>query len=588
MKFRSADGDTEREELECTAIWQKYQQGVRRLQNIGLYAKTRKAYRFFEGDQWSGLESGGEAMPIYNIIQPVVEHKSASVAMNGMEICYTPLEYGDYNQAARACQALNRYAARQWELLKMDKLSWQAVKDACIAGDSYLYFYNKDLGAQVIDNASIYFADETSADIQRQPWIIIAERRFLRDVKREARENGLSQQEIDGIGADQDTDQLLGEDARKNQALEEQRCTSLLYMSRNEEGVVQICRSVKSVIYQKDVLLQAKDKRNGQPLGRGMTLYPVAGLVWVKKKGSARGVGEAGPLIANQIEINKMLARRLMNAKLTAFGRLVYNSDRVLNPDGVNKVGTPIRVKGIEASRVTDLVAYLHPSPMSQDAKNLTDEMISQTRDLAGAGDAALGQINPENASGAAIIAVRDQAALPLNEQIADYKQLCEDVAAIWYELWATYHPMGMEIELPPPRTGPGEEAALPERESIPAEVLQQMRVNIRIDVSPANPYSKYAQEQALGALFQSQAISFEEYVEALDENAAAPKGKLREIVKRRQEQAAAQAEAMQATVSTPAQDGGIPAGALQGIPAEYPEGLTTDRVTDQGAAPLL
>ena len=68
-------------------------------------------------------------------------------------------------------------------------------------------------------------------------------------------------------------------------------------------------RGVKNVIYQKDTLLQARDKRNNQPLGRGLTLYPVAGMVWVKKKGSARGVGEAGPLIANQIEINKMLAR---------------------------------------------------------------------------------------------------------------------------------------------------------------------------------------------------------------------------------------------------------------------------------------
>ena len=568
MKWRNTDGEAELGELDCTDIWKKYQQGVRRLQNIGLYAKTRKAYRFFEGDQWSGLESGGEMMPVYNIIQPVVEHKSASVAMNGMEICYTPLEYGqDYQQAAQACQALNRYAARQWELLKMDKLSWQVIKDACIAGDSYLYFYDRDLRAQVIDNASILFGDETSSDIQKQPWIIIAERRFLRDVKEDARKNGLSRQQIDSIGPDQDTGQLLGEDARKNQGLEDQRCTSLLYMSRNEQGIVQICRSVKNVIYQKDTLLQARDKRNNQPLGRGLTLYPVAGMVWVKKKGSARGVGEAGPLIANQIEINKMLARRLMNAKLTAFGRLVYNGDRVLNPEGVNKVGTPIRVKGLEASRVTDLVAYLHPSPMSQDAKNLTEELISQTRDLAGAGDAALGQINPENASGAAIIAVRDQAALPLNEQIADYKQLCEDVAAIWYDLWATYHPMGLETTLPP-LGKEGMEKEQPEVLSVPAEVLQQMRVNIRIDVSPANPFSKYAQEQALGALFQSQAISFEEYVEALDENAAAPKGKLREILKRRQQAAEQQTmEQMGAQVQVPA--GGMPAEVMQGIPAE-------------------
>lgn len=560
----------------ATEIWKKYRKGVEHHQRAGLYDKTRKAFRFFEGDQWAGVESGGEALPQYNIIQPVVEHKTASVAMNGMAINYSPMEYGDYQEAARACEVLNRYAARQWELLKMDMQGWAVIKEACIAGDSYLYFYDRDLRAQVIDNTNIYFGDETSADIQGQPWIIIAERRFVKDVRREAKANGVPQEQIELIGPDQDTGQLLGDDARKDSGLEDQRCTSLLYMAKNEAGVVSISRSVRDVVYQPDTLLQARDGRSGGYTGRGLTLYPVAGLVWIPRKNSARGVGEVGPLIPNQIEINKMLVRRLMNAKITAFGRMVYNSATVSNPESITQVGSAIEVRDVAAARVTDHVAYLHPSPMSQDAKNLTDEMISQTRDLAGAGDAALGQINPEQASGAAIIAVRDQAALPLNEQIADYKQFCEDVASVWYAIWVAYNPMGMVVELGEPSDNnrvqgattstqqaagpvpaqdfsmageiqgqPGLQQGVmgtPLRETIPAEVLQEMRVNIRIDVSPTSPYSKYAQEQALGTLFQAGAISFEEYVAALDENSSVPKAKLQEIIDKRQEQARQQA----------------------------------------------
>lgn len=317
-------------------------------------------------------------------------------------------------------------------------------------------------------------------------------------------------------------------------------------------------------------------------------------------------MGEVTPLIPNQIEVNKMLVRRLMNAKITAFGRMVYNKRTVANPESVAEVGSAIEVMDTPAARVTDHVAYLHPSPMSADAKNLTDEMISQTRDLAGAGDAALGQINPEQASGSAIIAVRDQAALPLNEQIAEYKQFCEDVAAIWFDLWVTYHPSGMEVELPPeeqpgllagmmpqgldigqgmgqtggmaagtPTAAPmgqmgqnaapmgqmGQSAAPmgqmpgmmmdapqePTKEMIPAEVLQQMRPSIRIDVSPVNPYSKYAQEQSLAGLFQAGAITFEEYVEALDEQASTPKQKLQEIIDRRMERQREQMQVQQA-----------------------------------------
>lgn len=572
--------DAEMEEIrtsdEATEIWKKYQQGVNHHNQINLYEKVRKAYRFFEGNQWHGLESDGEVMPQYNFIQPVVEHKAASVAMNGMAINYSPMEYGsDYQTAARACDVLNRYAARQWELLKMDKLGWAIIKDACIAGDSYLYFYDRNLHAQIIDGPNIYFADETSRDIQGQDWIIIAERRFVQDVRREAKENGLSQEKIDLIGPDSDTGQLLGDDARQNSQQEDKRCTSLLYMRKNKKGIVTISRSTQNVVYQPEEVMQGKEKESGEPAGKGMQLYPLAGLWWVPKKESARGVGEVTPLIPNQIEVNKMLVRRLMNAKITAFGRMVYNKRTVANPESVTEVGSAIEVQDVPAARVTDHVAYLHPSPMSGDAKNLTDEMISQTRDLAGAGDAALGQINPEQASGSAIIAVRDQAALPLNEQIADYKQFCEDVAAIWFDLWVTYHPSGMEVELPPEEQpgllagmmpqgldsgqGMGQTGGLaagtppaapmgqmpgmmmdaemePTKETIPAEVLQQMRPSIRIDVSPVNPYSKYAQEQSLAGLFQAGAITFEEYVEALDEQASTPKQKLQEIIDRRME----------------------------------------------------
>lgn len=593
--------DAEMEEIrtsdEATEIWKKYQQGVNHHNQIGLYEKVRKAYRFFEGDQWHGLESDGEVMPQYNFIQPVVEHKAASVAMNGMAINYSPMEYGsDYQTAARACDVLNRYAARQWELLKMDKLGWAIIKDACIAGDSYLYFYDRNLHAQMIDGPNVYFADETSRDIQGQDWIIIAERRFVQDVRREAKENGLTQEEIDLIGPDSDTGQLLGDDARQNSQQEDKRCTSLLYMRKNKEGIVTISRSTQNVVYQPEEVMQGKEKESGEPAGKGMQLYPLAGLWWVPKKESARGVGEVTPLIPNQIEVNKMLVRRLMNAKITAFGRMVYNKRTVANPESVAEVGSAIEVMDTPAARVTDHVAYLHPSPMSADAKNLTDEMISQTRDLAGAGDAALGQINPEQASGSAIIAVRDQAALPLNEQIAEYKQFCEDVAAIWFDLWVAYHPNGMEVELPPeeqpgllagmmpqgldigqgmgqtggmaagtPPAAPmgqiGQSAAPmgqmpgmmmdaemePTKEMIPAEVLQQMRPSIRIDVSPVNPYSKYAQEQSLAGLFQAGAITFEEYVEALDEQASTPKQKLQEIIDRRMERQREQMQVQQA-----------------------------------------
>ena len=184
-------------------------------------------------------------------------------------------------------------------------------------------------------------------------------------------------------------------------------------------------------------------------------------------------------------------------------------------------------MRDMQANAVTDIVSYLGAAPMSPDAQALAQELVQQTRDLAGAGDAALGQVNPEKASGAAIIAVRDQAALPLNEQIADFRQFVEDVASIWFELWAAYYPAELSRGI----------------YALSGEELRRLRVEIRIDVSPNSPYSRYAQEQALENLFQKGVITFEEYVAALDENAAAPKQKLEDIIQARKSQGQGQRE---------------------------------------------
>ena len=137
--------------------------------------------------------------------------------------------------------------------------------------------------------------------------------------------------------------------------------------------------------------------------------------------------------------------------------------------------------------------------------KNLSDELVTMTKDLAGAGDSATGSIDPTKASGTAIIAVRDQLALPLNEQIATYKQFVEDLAKLWYDIWVTYNPNGLTVEMEEEEGG----TSL----TIPAETLESLKVNVRIDVSQNNPYSKFAQEQSLESLFSMQAITFDEYM---------------------------------------------------------------------------
>lgn len=497
--------------MDNTEIWKRYERGVDIHNQRSLYTDTEKAYNFFEGRQWEGLQSGGEELPSFNIIQPIVEHKVASVSMNNMEIVYSSLDAGEFQKETQeVCAKLNKYAARQWELLKMDDKIWNINKEAAISGDAYLYFYDEDK-CQTISNTNIYFADEQSADIQGQKYIIIEERRFVDDVKKEAKENGISKSMIDLIVGDEDLDHQTNVDDEVKS--DTGRCTSLL-MFEKKNGYVVFSRSVRNVVYQPEKTVK-------------MEYYPIAGLVWSQKKNSSRGCGEVLPIVPNQIEVNKTLARRAMAVKLGAFPRLVYSEGKISNPSNIDKVGLSIAIKDAPATKVTDLINYLTPAQISPDAKNLTDELIQVTKELAGAGDAALGTINPEQASGTAIMAVRDQSLIPLNEQIQKFRQLIEDIARIWYSVWVAYNPQGLEITY----EENGENIA----EIIDPFILEEMNVHIKVDVSPANPFSKFAKEQAIDNLFGMGAITFEEYVDLLDDTSILPKSKLKEIIEKRQ-----------------------------------------------------
>lgn len=505
-------------------IWQLYQQGLDYFSKINLVDTTNQCHRMYTGDQWYGLNSGGENMPMFNVIKGIVKYKTAMVAQNTMSVAYSNMGSKD-ERTTKVCEALDEYFRKSWENAKMDSVSWRVVKRACIQRDSYLYFGTDDVSkAQIIPNVNIMLADEQNTNLQEQEYLIITERLPVNRVKEEAKKNKLKQDEIDNILSDEEKENQLGD---KNEVeSKDGKCLSLLFMYKDEQGIVHYLKMTKDVVYLKDTQVQSKDFQ-GEYTRQGLKSYPVANIIWEEVEGSARGCGEVQYLIPNQIELNKTLARRSLAIKQNAYGKLAYAAGTIDNPQDLDKVGTPIAINSHNANDIRNMITYLNPQTLSPDAKNFSDELISTTKELAGAGDSATGAINPEQASGSAIIAVRDQAALPLNEQIAMFRQFVEDIGRIWYDIWVAFNPQGITVTLT-------DEEGNEYEEMITAEELEALKINVRVDVSQNNPYSKYTREQALSNLFMQQQLSFEEYVEALDKDSNIPKDKLEDIINKR------------------------------------------------------
>lgn len=534
----------------CTDIWNKYNRSHDYMLKKGIISKTDKYWKFYLGDQWTGLKKGNEELPTMNMIKPIVKYKVSTISQNAMIANYSDASANEGAEHQEIYRELNRRFAQSWEKAKMTDVCWRNNKAAAVQGDSYVYFGEKDTNKQpqIISNTAILFGDENISEIQNQPYIIIRERRDLKQVIREAEENGIDEREIKLIAPDDDTeDVVLNKDEVKD------KVTSLLYFTKID-GIVHFAKSTKSCIYKPLKALAVT--RNGEVIG-GLQTYPVVPYLWEPQPNMARGLGEVEMLIPNQLELNKTLARRAVAVKMAAFPRIAYDATAIANPDDLAKVGASIGVTTGNAQSINQAIAYLNPAHISGDAQQLFQDLLDETKDLVGAGDNALGNVDPERASGQAIMAVRDQTQVPLNEQINMFQRFVEEVAMLWFDLWSTYDSDSFteerKVEQQNPETG--EIETITEHVPVPYEEIISLRPTVRIDVSQDNRWTKLAEQQAADQLLNNQQIGFSEWVELCAENGPIPKSKLLKIVTQREEQQrqmAQQQEQMQAQGQMP------------------------------------
>ena len=95
-------------QMTAERVWQWYCRSDDNRRTSDAYENVRLAHRFYQGDQWRGVDAEGQNLPFYNFIQPIVDHKTAAVAMNTMTISYTPLDHAGplEPRAAQICQRL--------------------------------------------------------------------------------------------------------------------------------------------------------------------------------------------------------------------------------------------------------------------------------------------------------------------------------------------------------------------------------------------------------------------------------------------------------------------------------------------------
>ncbi len=516
------------EELDnvLTEEWKLYEKGKNYNTMMRLYQDTEDNYNFYHGNQWNGARLGSIQPITQNVIKPIVKFKVGVLNSHSYQIVFTPNAYEIYSEEQKiedTCKVLNRYSNKMWEIEQVNTKVREVLKDACINSEGIVHVYeeNEQIKTEVIDKTNIYYGNENDSDIQSQPYILISYRRTVDSVKEEARRNGISEEEISKITSDSDYEEQSGRDKRIEEI--SPMCLVLLKYYK-KDGTIWIKKSTKNAVVKEEADTQLK-------------LYPVAHMVWEDVKGYARGEGEVKYIRPNQIEINKNATRRAIAVQMSAFPKLVVNMKYITNPNSLDKVGATIKLEDMAAEDVNKVVSYLKPAAMSNDALNLQQELMNNTRELAGAGDNLNGNVDPTQASGKAILAVQQAGREPLNDQIEKFKTFIEDLARIWFDMLQTYSTHGIVVTREEEDVKTGEVVEVPATMS--HEELQNMKLNIKIEITRHSAYDEYALEQSLENLMLQQFITFEEYVEALPENSVMPKHKLQNTLKKRQERQA-------------------------------------------------
>ena len=513
------------EEIKETETWELYSKGLDYLRQHNVFTDTDMNYRFYNGNQWEGAKLDGIEEAQYNFIETIVNYKVSSINQNlwAMNFSSENFETREFRKTAeKVCKMLNKKSAKVWEKDQMDYKIRLVSDDSAINDEGVMYVdydsETQDPVNEIVNKNNIQYGNEQSSNIQSQPYIVVSQRLPISTIKEMGRQKGISELKLRYIFADDLSNEEAGDEAK----IEKDEMCTLVTKMWKEKGTVWYSKATRYV----DLVENENTK---------LTLYPIAHFIWKEKKGWSRGEGEVRGLIPNQIELNKTLARVLLSTKNCAYPQKVANMEMITNPSAINSVGGIIKVKGgATVDDVHKIFSYVQPTQMSTDVSKLMNDLIGITRELKNSSEIATGGINPEQASGKAILAVQQASQQPLVKQLTGLKRFIEDLARIWLDMWKVYTPDGMTLEetVTDPETGEDYSQLI----DIPSSVLEKLEGTVKVDITPKGAFDRYARELSLenylkAGFFTAQRVNeLKYYAEALPDDSTAPKQELLDI----------------------------------------------------------
>lgn len=471
---------------------------------------------FFYGFQWRNANLNPDyPQPVFNNINRFATFFVAAIMANKPSLKFESPVTLDENDMS------DKMINESWnEFVEREKLVWQiknGLYNGVVTGDYVGHLImNPDVkpfnGAfsdvegqiefELIDSNNFYVGNANTCDIQSQPYVQIAGRDMVSNLKEEQK----NVKDLQGdVVSDNDVEEQASyygkiemEEIESDNGEDTGKATYVITYTKkkNKEGkkTVHASKCTQGAYIYKEVDLDIE-------------LYPVALGNWELQRNTYHGMSFVQTAIPAQIFINRGFAMAMKNTIDTSFSKFLYDKNSITGI--TNNVATQIGVNLKPGQRLSDVATFIAPGSMSAQVIQMIELANAYMKESVGASDALLGNINPEQASGVSIAVTSKQSGIPLENPKSNMYNWLEDIGRIYYD---------MASNLYGKRPVMVSEEETTTVEEFDFETLKGLYKVPKIETGASGYWSELAAIDTLNNLLDRQLIEFIDYLERMPE----------------------------------------------------------------------
>jgi len=552
-------------------IRKRYRSGVSFKQSQNFYEDWAEYERFWNSSQWPNPTPDTEDMPrpVTNYFASIIEQKVAALTYELPEIYFEPVEKnpdeeeGIESLDVQAAELLSMAAEHQAEKIDLEELLDGGVRSGGLLGNGIWFFpwdntiigggqksrYVGDITGYIIDPADFFPGDPTNPDMQAQPWIILAERRPLEEVKtfynqhapgivellEEERQRSDTQvydyqkTEQDETGYVDVLHMFWKETEEVNTPMSEivsgEPKGSAADHEEDDEGIILYETTLNYAVECQGYVLREEENFYEH------ALYPFVTFQWYPKRKSFWGKSESTDIIASQKESNRLSGISLLSAYIAGLPDLVYNPDWINEDDLTSSAGGRM-IKDRSQAGVGN-INYLRPPTPARHIPQMKEDLTAGMKETSGVHEAWSGKAPSADLNASAIIALQEAAGVRIRGIQRRLASALKEMGRIWLAHWKEFYAEPRLLR----KAGPGNETGF---EWFTGTDYKEMQFDVRIQAGTASPFSKTLAMTTLKELLEMQLITPEEYFELMPADVLPQAQKIlqmREEEKRRQQE---------------------------------------------------